>query len=180
MQEPEKKPHIGLVVGLLILFVASITIEFFTVRIFLQALQIQSWPTVQGVVTRSELETKFEGTITYLAHIEYDFNINGKSYSSSSIRTRGASNQHQSDIAALVEKFPVGSAVNVYYNQKDPTESYLEAGVDIVNYIIIISPIFFAMMFGTGWWEVVKLRRKFNALERTGADSEALDAPQDA
>ncbi|MDB5341135.1 MAG: hypothetical protein JWN70_6754 [Planctomycetaceae bacterium] len=175
MPEPEKKPHIALVVGWLFLFLASVTTEFFTVRIFLQAIQIQSWPTAPGVVTRSNLETKFEGTITYQANIEYDFTIEGKSYSSSSIRTRGASNQHERDIAALVEKFPVGTAVKVYYNQQDPTESYLEAGVDFGNYIIIVSPIVFAVLFGTGFWGLMKTYRKFNTLGRIDGDSEQLD-----
>jgi len=171
MSEYEKKPHLGLIVFCLVMFTASLAVEFFTVRSFLRAYQIASWPIVQGVVQRSELGTEFVGAMRYTAHIVYDYNVDGIPYSSSSIRERGASNKHRWDVEAVVDKFPAGSEVTVYYNEADHSQSYLEAGLDFVYYIIIISPLVFAFMFGTGFYELYKKRRRLNNSDESSAES---------
>ncbi|HCE43595.1 MAG TPA: hypothetical protein DET40_08605 [Lentisphaeria bacterium] len=144
----ETYPNIYLLAFCIIMFLGSIITEVFTVGMFTKALQISKWPTVNATITRSEMDSKFHGKTSYTANIEYFFDLNGRRYSSSSIRTRGTSSQYQDDIAAVIKRFPVGKEVPAYYNSSDPSESYLEAGVGFANYVLIISPVVFSVIFG--------------------------------
>ena len=157
--DENKKPSFAFLAGTFFMFGASIAVEVYTVRIFLRALEVKSWPTTQGVITRSGFKTKFVGAINHSAHIEYDFSVDNKRYTSTSVRTRGASSKNKSDIEAVIERFPAGTEVPVYYNPDDPSESYLEVGVDIINYVIIISPLVFAVASGGAFLQTFKERR---------------------
>jgi Protein of unknown function (DUF3592) len=145
--EKTKAPYWAVLVAVVVL-IAAISVEFFTVGMFLKAKHVEKWPTSKGVILHSELSSQFHGSTTYEARIDYEYSVGDKKYISSQVRTRGTSTKHRSDVAPLVDKFPVGREVLVYYNPADPTEAYLETGVDFVNYIIIVSPLLFA--FGAG------------------------------
>lgn len=143
----------------LFLAIASLTVEVFTVRVFVSALQVQNWPTTKAVIVRSELESEHRSLRkSYIADIEYQYTVNDELYVSSKVRTRGQSGEHRSDIAPLLEKYQVGDFVQAYYNPSDPAESYLEAGVDVVNYIIIVSPLLFAFLFGSAFFRGLRGR----------------------
>ena len=125
-----------------------------TVNMFLDALAVKSWPRTEGTVLRSELQsTVAPGNFT--AHVEYEFEVAGKKYVSTSVRTRGTSTKHKSDALAVVERFRPGSRCTVFYQMGSPEVAYLEAGVDVVNYVMIVSPILFAVLYGAGGWELV-------------------------
>jgi hypothetical protein len=136
----------GIVIAAL-LGAACLAVEYWTVGLFLKAKAIESWPTTTGVILSSELTSQFRGTsTTHEAHIEYEYHVSEQTYKSQQVRKRGTSTQHQSDVAPLMEKFPVGKQVPVHYNPADPSEAYLQTGVDFVNYIIIVSPLGFALL----------------------------------
>lgn len=135
--------------------IAALAVEGMTVKMFLDARAVKSWPTTKGTVLRAELESTAIPR-NHTAHIEYEFEVDGKNYRSSSVRTRGTSTKHRSDAMAVVERFPAGSECTVFYKKGSPDISYLEAGVGIVNYVIILSPLLFAFMFGAGGWELLK------------------------
>ena len=135
--------------------IAALAVEVVTVKMFLDARAVKSWPTTTGTVLRSELESTAVPR-NFTAHIEYEFALDGQNYRSSSVRTRGTSTKHRSDAMAVLEKFPAGSECTVFYKEGSPDISYLEAGVGTVNYIIVLSPLLFAFMFGAGGWELLK------------------------
>ncbi len=159
MPQKNGKPNIALIIFCLIMCLGAVGAEIYTVHFFLTAIRVNSWPTADATITRSELESEFLGKMQYTAQIEYSFSVGGKNYSSSKVRTRGTSNRHKTDIMAVLEKFPLGAKAPVYYNPLDPNESYLEASGDIVNWIIIISPIVFALLFGIAFVELIRKRR---------------------
>ena len=134
--------------------IAILAVEVMTVKMFLDALGVKSWPTTQGTVLRSELESSLPRS--YTANVEYEFEVDGQTYRSSSVRTRGTSTKHQSDAVSVLERFPKGSVCTVYYKQGSPDQSFLEAGVGTVNYIIVISPLVFAFLFGATGLELLK------------------------
>src|SRR5262245_3109950 len=111
-----------------LLIVACIGTEIFTVGIWLEAWRVGAWPTTTGIVTRSDfvssLEGPFESMGQFTADIEYTFDVDGKTFSSTSVRCRGETNSKSGDIHALVRRYPVGSAVNVYYEKENPSNSY--------------------------------------------------------
>jgi len=150
----------GVLLAVLV-FIAAICVEVYTVRMFLKAKEVENWPTTPGTITRSELTSQFHGSTTHEAQIEYEYQVGEKNYKSNQVRTRGTATKYRSDVAPLVEKFPVGQEVPVYYNPGDPSDAYLETGVDFVNYIIIVSPLLF--VFGAGGYLVERFRGKSGA-----------------
>ena len=135
--------------------IALIAVEVMTVNIFLKALAVKSWPSTEGTVLRSELESTIAPR-NFQARVEYEFEVGGQNYVSTSVRTRGTSTKHKSDALAVVERFPAGSRCTVFYQKGTPEVSYLEAGVGIVNYVMIFSPLLFALFFAAGGWELLK------------------------
>ena len=146
--EPSRFLRTFYVITFPIIAVAAIATEFYTVNLFVRANRIKSWPTSTGVVTTSKLSSKFVGVTEYSADIEYLFEVDGRKYSSDSIRVRGDTNRHRWDVNALVRRYPVGKTVVVHYSPGDPTVSYLEAGPDFGNYVALVAPLFFALAFG--------------------------------
>jgi hypothetical protein len=83
------------------------------------------------------------------AMIEYSHLIGEKRRQSNKLRPLGNSQKNQSAVMAIIEKYPVGSEVRAYYNPADPADACLETGVDVVNDIIIVTPLIFAAVVGT-------------------------------
>lgn len=127
------------VVGVL---VAALIGEIFTVSLFFKARAIAKWPTALGTITRTDLNNEPGGS----AHvqIDYTYRVTDRPYQSSQVRTRGTPVKHQSDVDQLMEKYPVGREVAVYYDPNNPADAYLEAGPDFVNYLIVVTPLAFA------------------------------------
>ncbi len=138
--EPKTRLSMPLLAFCIIMFLASIGTEICTVRIFIKAVRIGSWPTAKATISKSEFDSQFHGKTTYTAHVEYFFDLNGERYSSSSVRTRGTSSQYEGDTKAVLQRFPVGKEVPAYYNSANPHESYLETGVGFVNSDFLIRP----------------------------------------
>lgn len=173
----ESAPPSRLVAALLLVMaIAGIGVEIAMIRVFLGSLAVQRWPTAQGTIRHSELTTQYvmgSGT-RYEAKIRYDYSVNGQSFSSSTVRTRGEASERQFDIEGLVKRYPVGKVVTVFYGPDDPAKSYLEAGPDVINYVLIISPIVFAALFGLGFLDTL---RRLRAAKGT---SEAVATPDEA
>ncbi len=132
-------------------------------KLFVRTLSVESWPTTEGVVKRSEQKSRFSGRLDYAARVEYQFAVDGKVYSSTQIRTRGTSTRHEFDSADVVKRYPVGRKVSVYFNPDAPQEAYLEAGADFINYVLIISPAVFALLFGIGFIDCIRLSRSISS-----------------
>lgn len=133
-------------VSALVLLIAAVPTEALMVRIFFQALAVASWPTVEGIVLRSEVKDQFVGIHTqYEADILYRYTVNGQAFESASVRTRGTATRYKGDAEKAVNRFPTGSVVRVYYDPKNPAESYLEAGADPINCLLIVLPLFFGV-----------------------------------
>lgn len=122
--------------------------EAMTVKLFLQAREVTEWPTAHGLVLRSQLVSQFEGVTIHKANVEYEFSVDGRSFRSHSVRTRGTESKRRFDIQSVVDRYPVDAEVTVYYSPSDPGISYLEAGPDWIDYLIIITPVFFGVTFG--------------------------------
>ncbi|MCY3413501.1 MAG: DUF3592 domain-containing protein [Candidatus Heimdallarchaeota archaeon] len=105
----------------------------------------QTWGTTTGTIMASEIVNNGEG---YTAYIRYSYQVGGRSYQSDSVYPGGASysSSDSSEFEALVEKYPVGASVTVYYNPSDPEQSALET--DIPGFIWIFPGIglFFVFM----------------------------------
>ena len=95
--------------------------------------------TTPGVVTGSEIErsSSSEGT-TYSAKVEYEFVLNGTSYTGDrhSFFSFGTSSSEHAN--AIVRRYPVGQAVTVYYDPSEPGQSVLEVDTRSFPAIVIL------------------------------------------
>lgn len=94
----------------------------------------QAWPTTEGVILSSEVRIFSEGeeTIagkksdTYEYNIIYGFRVKFYDYESDKIRLIPFHSTDPQEIQAIVDQYPPGERVTVYYNPDDPFESLLE------------------------------------------------------
>lgn len=142
------KNRTGLLAFGVVMFLASLGTEAYTLARFIKEIETQSWPTVQGTVLGSELAAS-TGPSSHEANVLYEFQVDGRRYQSLSVRVRGTRGRNRSELLAVVERYPAGSPCTVHYKPGAPETSYLEVGVDWVSYVIIVSPLIFAAHFGT-------------------------------
>ena len=161
----EKTSLSELAVGV-VLFVGAIVGEYFTVGNFLEAQAAKSWPTTMGLIKQSEVASEFVGKRKYSVNLLYTYEVNGRSYESNRVRSRGVSPKSSLDAETVVKNFPVGAKVTVYYKPDDHSQSYLEVGPDFINYVIIISPLAIASFIGWTFFGD-KLKRKGSATSST-------------
>lgn len=88
------------------------------------------WPSVDGVIASSTLEkVKGEDEDAFRRpNIGYSFSVDGESYYSAHLAFPSGGSERLKKANKIVEKYPVGKAVRVFYNPANPWESVLEPG----------------------------------------------------
>jgi len=93
-----------------------------------KALQSQSWPVTKGVITQTDIRAQeHDETIRYVPIVRYMYEVDGTSFEGRQI-TIGSGvefNSHQKATEYLA-KYPVETAVSVYYNPEKPSEAVLQ------------------------------------------------------
>ena len=125
------------VIGTLLAIAGYCMLTFWAKPVLNNAKNSVNWPTVPGVITRSELKhhdsddgTTYSAAITYRYTVEED-EIHGETvwfgdgYSSSDIGT------HQK----VVNRYREGAEVEVYYNPNDKFVAVLEPGAVASSYV---------------------------------------------
>ena len=107
-----------------------------------------SWPTADGIVTRSEVtfSTDAEGGDSYQPKVTYKYEANNLSYENDTIKfgeNSYGSNRKADEIAG---NYPVGKNVTVYYDPERPERSVLEPGVTGGSYLVLGIGAFFILL----------------------------------
>lgn len=98
-----------------------------------------SWPTVEGQIVQSTLrETNVDLPKKY-PDIRYSYVIYGQVYESRQIRLAQHVNMSSNEATALVERYPVGRQVVVYYKPDDHTTVILEPGLSLSSFSLIFA-----------------------------------------
>lgn len=136
-QPPVKAIFFGRVFPL-VFIVVGIAVLYIGLNRFEQAKQSSSWPTVEGVITRSEVDTQrdSEGGMTYHADISYKYSIDEAVFSSTQIAFGSYGASDRSHAADIVGSYPVGKKVTVYHKVNEPTIAVLESGVTASTYFL--------------------------------------------
>jgi hypothetical protein len=113
----------------------------------LGAMATSSWPTVEGVVTSSEikLDEGSSGTATYEAKITYGYTVDGVRRSCDRIAYAERHTNRRSDAREITERYPVGKRVQVHYDHDDPYTAVLEPGASTGAYIAVAVAVVFAL-----------------------------------
>ena len=106
----------------------------------LRGLSSRNWLATQGRITFASIDTRRstdeDGTSTsYGAAILYSYHVSGQEFQGarrtfSDVRTSSIKRAQR-----ILERYPQGSSVTVYYHPEDPSLSVLEPGVGWFSYI---------------------------------------------
>lgn len=148
---------LSMVLGLILLLIGGILLSI--------DLDTKSWPTVEGVVQESRV-VRGQGEALSFA---YRFTVGDYVYRSGGVtpgQSRGIGDfaPDRFDPAKVVQKYPAGTAVTVYYNPADPRDAVLEPGA---SWLALLSILLGAFLLVLG--VVLYLRRPFREIDREEA-----------
>ena len=107
---------------------------FLGVRGVLKAQASVKWPTVAGEIKTSSVEsyisrTRSESETTYHAKVLYEYSINGTKYNGNRVAYSDYGSSNPSHARSIVNRYPKGKTVIVYYLPDNHEESLLEPGL---------------------------------------------------
>ncbi|MGC1780247.1 MAG: DUF3592 domain-containing protein [Xanthobacteraceae bacterium] len=85
----------------------------------------KKWPSASGTITSSALERLPDRKWRYRAALQYRYRAGGKDYQSSRVFW-GGNEGREKHMASVVETYPAGAKVRVFYNPNDPAEAVLD------------------------------------------------------
>ena len=108
-----------------LLVLAGAWLLYYGGRILLRADQSKTWPATEGVIKDSSVVPHGK---SYGAKVMYDYTVSEKSFSGRRIAF-GSYNTSRSDAQKIVDGYPKGKIVSVYYDPNNPQACVLEAGI---------------------------------------------------
>jgi hypothetical protein len=94
-------------------------------RLGLRADASKKWPRASGTVIASVVEKSPGHRWRYRAALQYSYRVGGKNYQASRIFW-GGNEGREKHMASVVETYPAGSNVRVFYDPKNPAEAVLD------------------------------------------------------
>jgi hypothetical protein len=123
----------GRIIPLLLTFI-GVPMLYFGCRELLRANQSRTWPTAQGVIQNSSLDSGSKGE--YWAHVMYDFTVNATAFNGNRVAFGDYGSSILSHAQGVVNRYPKGKAVTVYYDPKNPQVCLLEPGVKVQAWFV--------------------------------------------
>ena len=89
--------------------------------------EIASWPSVSGtiVVSRVTHHTDDDGDDYYKPYYIYEYDVDGQKFENDEYSVLHSTESFSLKEAAIESKLKTGTKVSVFYNPKDPTDSYM-------------------------------------------------------
>ena len=119
----------------LLFIIFGIAVFCFGCRDLLRASQSRTWPTAQGIIQESSVEYQWDTSVNsgsrgfYHAKIMYDFTVDTKTLSGNKVAFGDYDLSYSSRARKIVNRYPKGKAVTVYYDPQNPQVCILEPGV---------------------------------------------------
>lgn len=111
----------------------------------------QSWPSVEGEILGSQVihRAGYNQGSTYRAEVVYEYTVKARRYKEKNVCLSydvGTGDRGRAEERCA--QYPLGRAVTVYYNAKNPADACLEQRADTPVFFIIIAAAF--LFFGWG------------------------------
>ncbi len=134
--------------GLIFTLAGALIFYFFAFPPLKYAYQSKSWPTTNGTITRSEVDSWMkEGKSQYDARISYSYEVDGKKYTSPKIYSSGSySGGNISKAKDLINEFPSGKSVDVFYDPDVPESAVLKPGISGKDVLMAALPLIFLII----------------------------------
>ena len=99
----------------------------------LEAWHSRSWPTVEGLVTLSQVDSYLSEsdsgtTQMYHAQVNFTYTVGGRTYFSDLVNLGDYSTSVQANAEKVAARYPAGATVQVYYDPGKPETAVLEPG----------------------------------------------------
>lgn len=134
--------------GLVFALIGALVFYFFGWPPLKYGFESKSWPITNGTITSSEVDSWMkDGNSQYDARINYSYNVNRKTYNSTKVYYSGSySGSNITKAKELVNEFPVGTTVDVYYDPDVPESAALKPGVSGNNLLMAALPLIFLII----------------------------------
>lgn len=122
-----------------VMILAGGGIGFFIGKPILDKAQASAdWPTVQGEVIESEVEShrNRKKKTSYEAVVIYRNEVDGSSFEGDEVWAGQYSSSNRSQMQDIVRQYPVGAEVSVYYSPDDPAVAVLQPGAFTSSYMV--------------------------------------------
>jgi hypothetical protein len=98
-----------------------------------------SWPSAQGQIVNSYVShsTDSEGGDSYSPEVTFEYTVNDQRYQDTRIKFGENSYSSNNRAQEVVNRYPIGQTVAVYYDPAEPETAVLEPGVTSGSYIVI-------------------------------------------
>ena len=131
----------------------------------------KSWPMTSGIITKSEVDSWMkDGKTQYGAVIKYTYQLEGNEHISYNIGVNSSSsNSNMSAAKKLVQEYPVGKTVDVFYDPELPDSAALIPGVRAGDVALAGGMLMFALLGLLVLFRIIKPTRSYsNAPSRGG------------
>ena len=150
-----KLPGLMLLLGLVAMFYGN--------RIVKETMEIESWSTTKGEIVLSQLKksnwrkntprvgtrgVKQEMESRYTAQVEYEYQVKEEIYTGTEIRLIMPLHRTPEEVQPLLDLYPTGKRVKVYYDTEDPAKSVLESVLDEDTYTLFYMGIMWSVVWG--------------------------------
>lgn len=122
---------------MLMLFGATLW-SIYLVTIVIEGMENKNWPITEGKVLSSNAKRINHNQERYILEIEYSYSVNNEQLVGSKISSVHEMLTRTEKDSKLKEYHP-NSLISVYYNPKNPRDSYLVTGVDYKILILLIA-----------------------------------------
>ena len=153
------------------------SVLYFGVMNILIARDSVNWPSVPGTVISSEVQShRGDDGTTYSAEVYFEYEVEGTKHASNRVTVGSVSTSNPSGARSIVNRYPAGREVEVFYNPEDRDYGLLETGVTGATWFL---PLFGGVFFTVGSLLALFLPRAFRGAKtqkETGVRSR-YDAP---
>jgi len=149
--------------GIIFTLVGALMFYFFGWPPIKYAYESKSWPVTGGTIMKSEVDSWIkDGKSQYAALIKYTYLVDGEEYSSYKIGVNNSSsNSNMSAAKTLVEEYPVGKTVDVFYDPEVPDSAALIPGVRAGDVALAGGMLLFAIIGLLVLFKVIKPTRSY-------------------
>ncbi|MCA9408870.1 MAG: DUF3592 domain-containing protein [Candidatus Omnitrophica bacterium] len=112
-------------------------------------LDIRQWPKTTAVIVDKKYDT-IDGMIDYyLPYVYYQYQLNGQHYTSDRIFLDQGDSFSRIKIERMLEEYPIGREVSVFYNPTNPAIAMLQVGLK--PFYIIVTTVGCVFIFSSIW-----------------------------
>ncbi|MBI4979973.1 DUF3592 domain-containing protein [Candidatus Woesearchaeota archaeon] len=143
---PKEKWKVKLIFALFL--VLGILLTWIGYGFLEKGLQSKSWLTTEGQVINSKVSQEFQssGGYWYKPEIVYTYSVEGNNYSSNFVTVEPVCYNNPQKPTKIVNLYPSGTKVTVYYSPNDPSVAVLEPGAKSGGYVITVVGIIFFLI----------------------------------